>query len=88
VLELPGSLALPEAERLLGADDLGDESDTIGGRLVAELGRLPRAGDELEIGRYRLRVEEVSQRRIVRLRGQPIEAEARRSAGTGEAGNG
>jgi len=71
-LELPGSLNLPEAEELLGADDLGDESDTIGGHVVAELGRLPRPGDELTIGEYRLRVEEVSQRRIVRLLGEPI----------------
>ena len=71
VIELPGSLALPEAEELLGADELGDESDTIGGHLVAQLGRLPRAGDELTIGRYRLRVDEVRQRRIVRLRAEP-----------------
>jgi CBS domain containing-hemolysin-like protein len=82
-LELPGSLALPEAEELLGADDLGDESDTIGGHLVAQLGRLPRAGDEFVIGRYRLRVDEVRQRRIVRLRGEPIQAEVRRSASPG-----
>jgi CBS domain containing-hemolysin-like protein len=86
VLELPGSLALPEAAELLGADGLGEESDTIGGHLVAELGRLPRAGDELEIGRYRLRVEEVSQRRIVRLRCEPIAAATRRSAGPGTGG--
>jgi CBS domain containing-hemolysin-like protein len=47
--ELPGSLALPEAAQILGTDDLGDESDTIGGFLVAQLGRLPRPGDELTI---------------------------------------
>ena len=69
-LELPGSLALPEAEELLGADDLGDESDTIGGHLVAQLGRLPRAGDELTIGRYRVRVErgEATADRAIALR--------------------
>jgi CBS domain containing-hemolysin-like protein len=75
-LELPGSLKLPEAEELLGADDLGDESDTIGGHVVAKLGRLPRPGDELIIGRYRIRVEEIRQRRIVRLHGEPIEGRA------------
>ena len=84
VLELPGSLALPEAEDLLGAAELGDESDTIGGHLVAQLGRLPRAGDELTIGGYRLRVEEVSQRRIVRLRAEPIGVEAKRPASQGQ----
>jgi CBS domain containing-hemolysin-like protein len=83
VIELPGSLALPEAEELLGARDLGNESDTIGGHVVAALGRLPRGGDELTIGRYRLRVEEVRQRRIVRLRATPLEAGAGRPAGPG-----
>jgi CBS domain containing-hemolysin-like protein len=77
VLELPGSLALPEAEELLGADDLGNESDTIGGHLVAKLGRLPRAGDELTIGRYRIRVSEVGQRRIVRLHCEPLESRSK-----------
>jgi CBS domain containing-hemolysin-like protein len=88
VLELPGSLALPEAEELLGADDLGNESDTIGGHLVAKLGRLPRAGDELAIGRYRIRVSEVGQRRIVRLHCEPVETRAKKSGGQSEPGDG
>jgi CBS domain containing-hemolysin-like protein len=75
-LELPGSLALPEAAERLGADDLGDESDTIGGHVVAVLGRLARPGDELEIGRYRVTVEEVSQRRIVRVLAIPLKSRA------------
>jgi CBS domain containing-hemolysin-like protein len=83
-LELPGSLNLPEAEELLGADDLGDESDTIGGHVVAQLGRLPRPGDELAIGEYRLRVQEVRQRRIVRLRCEPVEAREGRSGQSAE----
>jgi CBS domain containing-hemolysin-like protein len=87
-LELPGSLALPEAEELLGADDLGGESDTIGGHVVAQLGRLPRPGDELTIGRYRIRVEEVSQRRIVRLLCKPIEGRAKKTARPAESGSG
>lgn len=87
-LELPGLLALPEAEELLGADDLGDESDTIGGHLVAQLGRLPRAGDELTIGRYRVRVDEVRQRRIVRLICEPVEGRASRSSRREEPGGG
>jgi CBS domain containing-hemolysin-like protein len=88
VTELPGSLALPEAAKLLGADDLGDESDTIGGYVVARLGRLPRSGDELAIGRYRLRVEEVQHRRIVRLICEPVEVRASKSASTKEPGAG
>jgi CBS domain containing-hemolysin-like protein len=87
VLDLPGSLALPEAEELLGAEDLGNESDTIGGHLVAELGRLPRPGDELTIGRYRIRVEEVRKRRIVRLLCEPVGGRASKSARSSEPGD-
>jgi magnesium and cobalt exporter, CNNM family len=71
VLELPGSLALPEAADVLGIDDLGEEADTIGGYVVAQLGRLPRQGDQLQIGRYRVTVAEVRRRRITRLRFDP-----------------
>jgi CBS domain containing-hemolysin-like protein len=88
VLDLPGSTALPEAEELLGAEDLGTESDTIGGHLVAELGRLPRPGDELTIGRYRIRVDEVKQRRIVRLLCEPLEARTGKPARGGEPDDG
>ncbi len=87
-LELPGSLNLPEAEELLGADDLGDESDTIGGHVVAQLGRLPRPGDELTIGRYRLRIHEVRQRRIVRLLCEPVEGRASKSGEGAKPGDG
>jgi CBS domain containing-hemolysin-like protein len=86
--ELPGSLALPEAAKLLGVDNLGDESDTIGGHVVAQLGRLPRSGDELAIGRYRLRVDEVKHRRIVRLLCEPAEARASESTPKVESGDG
>ncbi len=74
VVELPGSMALPEAEEILDLPGLGDASDTIGGVVVARLGRLPRKGDELEMGAYRVRVQDVSRRRIVSLRFQRIRA--------------
>jgi CBS domain containing-hemolysin-like protein len=81
VLELPGALALPEAAERLGASDLGDEADTIGGHVVACLGRLARPGDELTIGAYRLKVAEVKRRRIVRLQATPVAAEVPAQAG-------
>jgi CBS domain containing-hemolysin-like protein len=71
VLELPGSLALPEAADRLGVDDLGEESDTIGGYVVARLGRLPRVGDALSIGRFRVTVAQVEQHRVLSLRCEP-----------------
>jgi CBS domain containing-hemolysin-like protein len=67
-IEMPGSIPLPEAAELLDSPDLGDESDTIGGYVVALLGRLPRSGDQLQIGVYRVTVTEVGRRRVTRLR--------------------
>lgn len=80
-LEVAGSLALPEAADVLGLPDLGDEADTIGGYVVACLGRLPRHGDEVEIGRYRATVVELRRRRIRRLRFEPRVRQAAEEAG-------
>ncbi len=80
VYELSGSLALPEAADVLdlSMDDLGDESDTIGGHVVALLGRLPHKDDEVRIGRYQAVVSEVARRRVARLRFQPAEGRQKR----------
>lgn len=71
-VELPGSLALPEAADVLELPDLSTGSeDTIGGHVVAVLGRLPRKGDQLQLGHYRVTVADVSRRRITLLRFTP-----------------
>jgi CBS domain containing-hemolysin-like protein len=75
VYEVPGDLSLPEAEGLLELRGLEEESDTIGGYVVAQLGRLPRQGDQLELGGYRVTVSEVSRRRVVSLRFEPLARE-------------
>jgi CBS domain containing-hemolysin-like protein len=68
-VEMPGSLALPEAAQELDLPDLNDESeDTIGGHVVAVLGRLPRKGDQLQVGPYQVTVADVARRRISLLR--------------------
>jgi CBS domain containing-hemolysin-like protein len=76
VVELPGNLPLPEAIDLLQLKDLEEESDTIGGLIVAQLGRLARQGDTLEIPGYRVSVLEVVRRRVARLRFEPCEQAA------------
>ncbi len=73
VIEVPGSLSLPEATELLELDGTAEEADTIGGLIVAMLGRLPRRGDEITLGKYRARVIAVTRRRIERLRFEPVE---------------
>jgi len=78
VVEVPGDMALPEAIDVLHLD-LDDEADTIGGHIVAQLGRLARQGDTLEIPGYKVTVIEVVRRRVARLRFEPSE-ESRASA--------
>jgi CBS domain containing-hemolysin-like protein len=51
VIEMRGSLDLPEASHLLGVE-FGDAHDTIGGVLIAKLGRLPRKGDVVTLEGY------------------------------------
>ena len=67
-MEVPGALSLPEAADLLGLDGLGEEADTIGGYVIAKLGRMPRKGDVVRIGPFDVTVSSVTRRRIERLR--------------------
>ena len=68
-LEVDGRLALPEAVIKLELDGAADDDeDTLGGYVVSPLRRLPRAGDELQIGPYSATVLEVRQHRASRLR--------------------
>ena len=68
VFEVRGSLSLPEAEERLEIELEEEGADTIGGHVIALLGRLPRRGDRLRLGPYEATVTEVSRRRVGRLR--------------------
>jgi magnesium and cobalt exporter, CNNM family len=74
VFDVRASMALPDALDELGIELADAPQDTIGGHVVALLGRLPRRGDELDLGGYRVRVEEVLRRRVMRLRFTRLEA--------------
>ncbi len=72
-----GSLVLEGLTRLDELEELADvqieptrraEVDTLGGLVMAELGRLPSVGDEISIGGRRLRVESLEGRRIAAVR--------------------
>ena len=67
VIEMDGTVDLPEAAALLHID-FDDSVDTIGGLLVAKLGRIPRQGDALVIGTYDAKVLSIRGRRIERIR--------------------
>jgi CBS domain containing-hemolysin-like protein len=76
-IEMRGEVALPEAAERLGLDMEEERADTIGGYVVSLLGRLPRRGDEVQLGPWRASIIEVTHRRIERLRfDRRAEAEA------------
>ncbi len=63
-----GRMDLDDLNRLLDLDLPTDRSDTVGGLIYSELGRVPRVGEEVAVDGARFRVEAVSGRRIVRVR--------------------
>ncbi len=75
VYELVGNVPLPEAMDFLGISLDEDEADTIAGYVISQLARMPKRGDELDVGQYRATVLQVLRHRIVRLRFERIETE-------------
>ncbi len=72
VIEMVGSLPVPEAEELLELE-LGADAGTVAGVVLEAMGRLPAVGDSVEIAPYRLTVLAMSRRRVARLRVEPLD---------------
>ena len=56
-----------------------EEVSTVGGLIYSELGRVPRPGEELRVAGFRIVVEQVARRRVVRVyfeRLDPVGADA------------
>src|SRR5690606_26047661 len=68
-LRMSGALLLDVAAEALGAPELGQDEDvdTIGGLVVTRLARLPKAGDEVELGGYTATVESAKGFRVLSL---------------------
>jgi len=62
-----GRVTLDDLSATLGARFEHEEVSTVGGLVYAELGRVPRPGEELSIGGFRVVVENVVRRRIHRV---------------------
>jgi putative hemolysin len=62
-----GRLALDELSELLGQDFVREDLSTVGGLVYEAFGRVPRAGEAIKIGSYRMVVERVRRRRIERV---------------------
>ncbi len=68
-----GGIDLDDVNRLMDAELVKDTSETLGGFIYSQLGRVPAAGDRIEAGGLVLIVEEVSGRRIHRVRAMRAE---------------
>jgi len=82
-VRLPGWLRLDEAEPWIGMLWEG-EADTVGGRVMEELGHVPRPGEAVEIDGAEVVVEEVSGHAVASIVATPWEMR-RRLGGGGEA---
>lgn len=62
-----GRMTLDELSETLGVAIESDEVGTVGGLIMERLGRVPRAGERLEIGGFRVVVEQVRRRQVLRV---------------------
>jgi CBS domain containing-hemolysin-like protein len=62
-----GGTPIEEANRALGVGFSSEDFGTVGGLVFGHLGRAPRAGDEVRLEGYLVRVEEVDGPRVARV---------------------
>lgn len=75
VFRLQGGVALSELEALFHQDLGREDVSTVGGLVLAQLGRVPRAGDRVRTGDLELEVEQVSRRRVRRVLARRLPAD-------------
>jgi len=63
-------VALDDFNDALGTSVTSDQTDTLGGILYAEMGRVPMEGDSMQVEDWQLIIEEVRGRRIGKIRAQ------------------
>lgn len=66
-VRVEGGVALAELEAELEHDFGREDVSTVGGLVLAEFGRVPRAGERIQVNGFALVVEQVSRRRIRRI---------------------
>jgi CBS domain containing-hemolysin-like protein len=67
-----GGVALVDLEAELEHTFEREDVDTVGGLILAELGRVPRSGEVLTIDRWRFVVDVVVRRRVRRVAVWPL----------------
>jgi putative hemolysin len=76
-----GALSIEEMKDKLEIDHLPDEEDgtfqTVGGFVMAKLGKVPHVGDHLDWGGFRFEVMDMDQRRVDKVLVTPLPPEAK-----------
>lgn len=62
-----GRITLDELSDTIGVTVESEEVGTVGGLIMERLGRVPRAGEQLEIAGFRVVVEQVRRRQVLRV---------------------
>lgn len=78
-----GRISLGELSETLGVDIESDEVGTVGGLIMERLGRVPRAGEQLKIAGFRVVVEQVRRRQVLRVYFERLDDQAPGTTGTG-----
>ena len=91
VVVLPGGLAIPEVEELLGihfGENSAETVTTLAGLLSHASGKVPAPGDNIELGGFRFEVLDANQTKVLRVRVRkqdvtlPVKAKAKSKAKT------
>ena len=64
---MQGAVSLHELEEALGQSFGRDDVATVGGLILALFGRVPKPGESLESGAFRIVVEQMARRRVQRV---------------------
>lgn len=80
-LLVSGLALIEDLEDATGAELADEDYDTVGGFIMARLGRIPRVGDRLEVPGYQFRVMAMDGRRVDRVLVVKATAEAASAAG-------
>ena len=73
--EVDGDMIMEDFLELTGIalDETEYESDTIGGFCIEYLERFPKEGDNFRLGEYQIKVEEVDDRRVLKVLAKKVE---------------
>ncbi len=67
-----GRIDLDDFNQVMGSDLQKGEADTLAGFLYDRMGRVPQAGEKLQVGNLELTVEQITGRRIRRVRARRV----------------